>query len=169
MGHWQNDIWQWKTEVTCLIFTSPTTNPVCTILKLNPGFRGEDWAIRRLNSGTVLTKILRKCLRKGRAIAQAISSGFSPPRSEFEPRSDHVEFVVDKVALRQVFSEYFGFPCQLSSHRLLYIHHHPSSRAGTMGKLVADLPSGLIVRLTAPQETKKKILGEYEVSSSNAL
>jgi hypothetical protein len=26
--------------------------------------------------------------------------------------SDHVGFVVDKVALGQVFSEYFGFPCQ---------------------------------------------------------
>jgi hypothetical protein len=28
-----------------------------------------------------------------------------------------VEFVVDKVALEQVFSEYFGFPCQSSFHR----------------------------------------------------
>jgi hypothetical protein len=28
----------------------------------------------------------------------------------FEPRSGHVGFVVDKVALGQVFSEYFGFP-----------------------------------------------------------
>jgi hypothetical protein len=28
----------------------------------------------------------------------------------FEPRSGHVGFVVDEVALGQVFSEYFGFP-----------------------------------------------------------
>jgi hypothetical protein len=28
--------------------------------------------------------------------------------------SGHVGFVVDKVALGQVFSEYFGFPCQFS-------------------------------------------------------
>jgi hypothetical protein len=31
----------------------------------------------------------------------------------------HVGFVVDKV--RQVFSEYFGFPCQFSFHRLFHI------------------------------------------------
>jgi hypothetical protein len=35
-----------------------------------------------------------------------------------------VGFVVDKAALGQVFSEYFGFPCQ-SFHRILYYHNHP--------------------------------------------
>jgi hypothetical protein len=29
------------------------------------------------------------------------------------------DFVVDKVALGQVFFEYFGFPCQSSFHQLL--------------------------------------------------
>jgi hypothetical protein len=29
----------------------------------------------------------------------------------FDPRSGHVGSVVDKVALGQVFSEYFRFPC----------------------------------------------------------
>jgi hypothetical protein len=29
------------------------------------------------------------------------------------------DFVVDKVALGQVFSEYFGFPCQSSFRQLL--------------------------------------------------
>jgi hypothetical protein len=29
------------------------------------------------------------------------------------------DFVVDKVALGQVLSEYFGFPCQSSFHQLL--------------------------------------------------
>jgi hypothetical protein len=28
-------------------------------------------------------------------------------------------FVVDKVALGQIFCEYFGFPCQFSFHQLL--------------------------------------------------
>jgi hypothetical protein len=64
-----------------------------------------------------------------------------------------VGFVVDEVALGQVFSEYFDFPCQFSFHRLLHIHHL-SSRAGTMGQLVADIPSGL--SLTPPQENKKE-------------
>jgi hypothetical protein len=63
-------------------------------------------------------------------------------------------FVVDKLALGQVFSDYFGFPCQFSLHRLFHIHHHLSSGAGATGQLVADVPSGL--SLTPPQETKQK-------------
>jgi hypothetical protein len=53
-----------------------------------------------------------------------------------------VGFVVDKVALGQVFSEYFGFPCPFSIHGLLHIHHL-SSGAGTIGHLVTDVPSGV--------------------------
>jgi hypothetical protein len=75
-------------------------------------------------------------------------TGFPPPMS------GHVGFVVDKVALDQVFSEYFGVSCQFSLHRLLH-SHHPSSGVGTIGQLVADVPNGL--SLTTPQETKKKI------------
>jgi hypothetical protein len=41
-------------------------------------------------------------------------AGFPPRRFGFEPRSGHVGFVVDRVALGQVFSKYFGFPCQFS-------------------------------------------------------
>jgi hypothetical protein len=43
-------------------------------------------------------------------------------------------FVVDKVALGQVFSEYFGFPCQSSFQQLLHNHPHLSSGAGTVGQ-----------------------------------
>jgi len=39
--------------------------------------------------------------RPGRAVAQV--AGLSPPRSEFGPRSVHLRFVMDTVALRQVF------------------------------------------------------------------
>jgi hypothetical protein len=53
------------------------------------------------------------------------------------------------------FSKYFGFPCQFSFHRLLHHHHHLSSGAGTIGELVADVPSGL--GLIPVQEIKKKI------------
>jgi hypothetical protein len=45
-----------------------------------------------------------------------------------------VGFVVEKVALGQIFSEYFGFPCQSSFHQLLDNHHHRSSGAGTIGQ-----------------------------------
>jgi hypothetical protein len=52
-----------------------------------------------------------------------------------------------------LFSEYFGFPCQFSFHKLLRIHHHQPSAAGTIDQLVADVPSRL--SLTPPQENKK--------------
>jgi hypothetical protein len=68
--------------------------------------------------------------------------------------SDYVEFLVDSVALVQVFSEYFGFFYQCLFHRLLHIHNHLSSGVGTIGKLVTDVPSGL--SLTPHQEAKKK-------------
>jgi hypothetical protein len=64
-----------------------------------------------------------------------------------------VEFLVDRVALGQVFSEYFGFPCQFSFHQLLHIHYLLSG-AGTVGQIVTDVPSGF--SFTPPQETKKK-------------
>jgi hypothetical protein len=75
-------------------------------------------------------------------------AGFPPRQPGFEPTSSHVGFVVDNVALWQVLSEYLGFLCQFSFHRLLHTHHL-SSGAGTVGQLVADVPSGL--SLTPPQ------------------
>jgi hypothetical protein len=36
----------------------------------------------------------------------------------FKPRSGHVGLMVDKVAFRQIFSKYFGFPCQFSFHQI---------------------------------------------------
>jgi hypothetical protein len=67
-----------------------------------------------------------------RAIAQAIS-WLPPRRPGFDPRSGHVRFMVDEVALGQVFSEYFGFHCQTSFHQPLH-NHHRSSGAGLIGQ-----------------------------------
>jgi hypothetical protein len=53
--------------------------------------------------------------------------------------------VIDKVAVWQVFSEYFSFPCQLSFHRLPHIHHRLSSRTCTIDQLVVHVPNGLIL------------------------
>jgi hypothetical protein len=50
-----------------------------------------------------------------------------------------VGFVVDKAALGKVFSEYFGFPYQSF---YLFLHHHNHPWAGTIGLLVAAVPSG---------------------------
>jgi hypothetical protein len=63
--------------------------------------------------------------------------------ARFEPKLGHFGFVVDKVAPWQVFSKYFGLPCQFLFHRLLHIHDLLSAGAGTIGQLVADVPSEL--------------------------
>jgi hypothetical protein len=65
-----------------------------------------------------------------------------------------VGFVVGNVALGQVFSEYFGFPCQFSFHRLLHFRHHLSFGAGTLGQTMADVPSRL--SLTPPEEEEEE-------------
>jgi hypothetical protein len=94
---------------------------------------------------------MSKGLPEGRAMVQWLLAGFPPRRPGFESRSGHVGFVVGKMALGKFFYEYLGFPCQFSFRRLLCIHLHLSSGAGTIGQLVADVPSGL--SLTPPQET----------------
>jgi hypothetical protein len=61
---------------------------------------------------------------EGRAIAQAVSRWLPTAAARVRSRAEYVEFVVEKVALGQVFSEYFGFPCQ-SFHQFLHHHNHP--------------------------------------------
>jgi hypothetical protein len=53
---------------------------------------------------------LRHDMSYGRAIAQRLVAGFPTRRPGFELRSAQGGFVVDKVTLGQVFSEYFSFP-----------------------------------------------------------
>jgi hypothetical protein len=57
------------------------------------------------------------------------------------------------VALGQVFSEYFGFPCQSSFHQLLH-NHHLSSGAGAIGQQWPTYQ----VDSVSPRETKKLVL-----------
>jgi hypothetical protein len=59
----------------------------------------------------------RRCMHmhKKRAVARA-----GIRRRGFEPESGHVRFMVDKVALGQVSSQYFRFPCQFSLHELFH-------------------------------------------------
>jgi hypothetical protein len=61
---------------------------------------------------------------KDRAITQAVGRWLPTAAARIRVRVLQVEFVVDKVALGQVFSEYFGFPCESSFHQILLHHHH---------------------------------------------
>jgi hypothetical protein len=85
-------------------------------------------------------------------LLRRLVAGFPTWRPKFEPKTSHVGFVVDKVALGQVFSEHFCFFCQFSFHRLLHIHIHLPSGADTIGQLVVDVPNGL--SLTPPHPKK---------------
>jgi hypothetical protein len=73
----------------------------------------------RLQAEARLTEI------KGRAIAEAASRRVPTAAARVRARSGHVGFVVDKVALGQVFSVYFDFPCQSSFHKIVHPHNHP--------------------------------------------
>jgi hypothetical protein len=67
-------------------------------------------------------------------IAQVISRWLPTEATRVRARVWFVGFVLDKDAPGQVFSEYFGFPCQSSFHQVLNPHNHP-------GQVVADVPS----------------------------
>jgi hypothetical protein len=58
--------------------------------------------------------------------AQAVRRPFLTAAARVQAQARSVKFVVDKGALGQVFSEYFGFLYQFAFHRLLHTHHQPS-------------------------------------------
>jgi hypothetical protein len=62
-------------------------------------------------------------VRTGRAVAQAVSRWLPTAEARFRVRSACVGFAMDKAALGQGFSEYFGFPCE--SFNKFFHHHHP--------------------------------------------
>jgi hypothetical protein len=77
-------------------------------------------------------------METGHAVAQAVSRRLPTAAARVQARVSHIVFAVGKAALGQVFSEYFGFPCQ-AFHRLLHTHHNLSSGAGTIGQIVASV------------------------------
>jgi hypothetical protein len=71
----------------------------------------------------------------GRAIAQAVSR-WLPTAAVRGSKPDMIMWDLwwDKVALGQVFSEFFGFPCNRRSLQLLHNHPHISSGECTIGQ-----------------------------------
>jgi hypothetical protein len=53
----------------------------------------------------------------------------------FSTTLGHVEFVLDKMSLGQIFSEYFGFPCQFRSTDSSELIFHLSTGAGIIEPL----------------------------------
>jgi hypothetical protein len=61
----------------------------------------------------------------GRAIAEAVSRWLPTAAARVRARLWKLGLVVDKVAVGQVFSEYFGFSCQSLFHQILHHHNQP--------------------------------------------
>jgi hypothetical protein len=72
-----------------------------------------------------------------------------------------VGFVVDKVALVQVFSEYFGAPCQSIFQQFIHNHHHLSSGAGTVGQQWPQYPKSHRTNYKKKIFKSERFLNEY--------
>jgi hypothetical protein len=77
---------------------------------------------------------------------------FLPHKPEFDPKAFHVRFMMETVAVGQVFLSTSVFPCQLSFHQSSVIVHL-SSISGIMGLLVAIVPRRSVL-LRIRNETK---------------
>jgi hypothetical protein len=69
-----------------------------------------------------ILKKRKKVLKQGHAVA--VSRWLPIVATRVRVQAD-MGFVVDKEAMGQVFSEYFGFPCQSSFHQFLDHHNLP--------------------------------------------
>jgi len=117
-------VWIW--EQTAIIFLY-SINWLVFITETECLLRGTDW---------IFTFVRVNRSRFGRAMAQV--AGLSPPRSEFDPRSVHVRFVVDDLALRQVFPV---IPPVIHIH--LHLHQGwPSSTQWKATQFARTCPAG---------------------------
>jgi hypothetical protein len=98
--------------------------------------------------GSYCQKKVRQLI--GRAVVQAVSRRLPTAAAQVRSQVRSCGICGGQSVTGQVSSEYFGFPCQFSFYQMF--HNHLSSGAGTIGELMADVPSGLI--LTPPQKTK---------------
>jgi hypothetical protein len=66
-------------------------------------------------------------------------TAFSPLQPKFSPKLGHVGFVVDKVTLGQIYSEYFDFSWKFSFHQLLHVNYSLYRRRRIFSILSASL------------------------------
>jgi hypothetical protein len=88
-------------------------------------------------------RLLRICKHLHKYIAEAVSRWLTTAAARVRARVWQVWFVMDKVASGQVFSEYFGFPCQTRSFHQLPHHHNqqmPCDELITRPRSPADCP-----------------------------
>jgi hypothetical protein len=99
----------------------------------------------------------------GRAIAEAVSRWIPTTPARVRARVWQVGFVVDKIAPGQVFSEYFGFPCQLH----FIPPTSPSSQSpgtGTIGQYMAAVPRG--PSMDSTPQTSRRLLDDSHANTA---
>jgi hypothetical protein len=79
----------------------------------------------------------------GRAIAQVVKHRLPTAAAQVRSQARSRGFMVDIVAFGQVSSEYFGFLCQFSLHKLLHIHESSHHRRCIVSLLTAWLNNRL--------------------------
>jgi hypothetical protein len=87
---------------------------------------------RRLNSCSMLAIQSSNLPMNGRAIAQTVSHRLPTTAARIRVQAWSCGICGGQSGTGAVFPEYFGFPYQFSFHRLLHVHHHLSSGAGTI-------------------------------------
>jgi hypothetical protein len=109
-------------------------------------------------------RMLCQSIRPSTRILNRLVADFPPRRSGFAS-GQHVGFVVDKAAMGQVFSEYFGSPANHSSNFIIIV----ITRGWENRPLVAAVQSG--PNWTPPQlyQFKKKSTRIYVVISSTLV
>jgi hypothetical protein len=93
---------------------------------------------------------------QGRTTAEAVSRWLPTTAAQVRAQVWHVGFVVEKMAPGQVFSEYFGFPCQ--PHFIPPTS--PSSQStgtGIIGQYMATVRRGPSMDSTSHNSNKKKV------------
>jgi hypothetical protein len=96
-------------------------------------------------------------LTLGRAVAQADSRWLPTAMAKVRALAGSCGICGGRSGTGAGFHWALRFPLPLIVYRLLDTHNHPSSGAGTIGPIVAEVPSGL--SLTPPRETKKLTSG----------
>jgi CDP-diglyceride synthetase len=91
-------------------------------------------------------------------IAEAVSRWLPTAAARVRVLIWQVGFVVDKVASGQVYSEYFGFPCQNRSfHQLFHPHNHPGQTRRGLATSWSPLQRVLLTVLDLITEMKRKV------------
>jgi hypothetical protein len=108
---------------------------LCPLLAVSCGDAGLAlFTLSRLRDWTIVTRLHVALTIRIVPQFRRLVAGFPLRRTGFDPKSRHMGFMVDKMALGQVFSQYFSFPSQFLLNQM-FLHSQLSFGAGTIGQI----------------------------------